>query len=110
MLLAGPPPCMTRLLKRTGPGRYLAVNAVSQPAGSLATAGSSMRVRSRAAELAVAGERLQADQALQSAVGERIARVAAKAAAARRSMPSNPARARALIAEEIGRASCRERV
>src|ERR1019366_3407265 len=54
MLLAGPPPCMTRLLKITGLDRYLAVTAVSQPAGSLATAGSSMRVRSAMSEVATA--------------------------------------------------------
>jgi two-component system sensor histidine kinase DesK len=55
------------------------------------------QARGQAAFLAVAGERLQAARSLQAAVGERIAGVAAKAAAARRSLPRDPAQARALV-------------
>jgi two-component system sensor histidine kinase DesK len=60
--------------------------------------GDVQEARGQAAGLAVAGERLQAARSLQSAVGDRIARVAANAAAARRSLPGGQAQARALIA------------
>jgi two-component system sensor histidine kinase DesK len=60
--------------------------------------GDVQEARGQAAGLAVAGERLQAARSLQAAVGDRIARVAANAAAARRSLPGGQAQARALIA------------
>src|ERR1019366_4581429 len=60
--------------------------------------GDVQEARGQAADLAVAGERLQAARSLQSAIGDRIARVAAKAAAARRSLPGGQAQALALIA------------
>lgn len=54
--------------------------------------------RRRAAGVAVARERLQAARSLQAAVGERIAEVAASAAAARQALSRDAARARAQIA------------
>jgi two-component system, NarL family, sensor histidine kinase DesK len=56
------------------------------------------QARGRAAELAVARERLQAAGSLQAAVGERLAGVAAGAAAARRALSRDAAQARAQIA------------
>ena len=50
--------------------------------------------RGRAAELAVGRERLQAAEALQSVLGERLAAVGARAVAAFRAIPASPARAR----------------
>jgi len=55
--------------------------------------------RGQVAALAVAGERVEAAAQFQAAVGERLAAVAATAAAARLALPGDPARARALIAE-----------
>jgi two-component system sensor histidine kinase DesK len=54
--------------------------------------------RRRAAGVAVARERLQAARSLQAAVGERIAEVAANAAAARQALSRDAARARAELA------------
>lgn len=54
--------------------------------------------RSQAAELAVVAERLQAAESLQAAVGQRLADIAASAAAARRVLPHDLAGARAQIA------------
>jgi two-component system sensor histidine kinase DesK len=55
------------------------------------------QARGRAAGLAVAGERLAAARSLQTAVGERLASIAATAAAARRALGGDAARARTLI-------------
>jgi two-component system sensor histidine kinase DesK len=56
------------------------------------------QARSRAAELSAATERLHAAEALQSAVGEHLSDIAATVAAAVRSLPVDPARARGQIA------------
>jgi hypothetical protein len=53
--------------------------------------------RGKAADLAVAGERLQAARSLQAAVGQRLAGITAKAAAAQHAVRGDAARARALI-------------
>jgi two-component system, NarL family, sensor histidine kinase DesK len=53
--------------------------------------------RGQHAELAVARERLQAAENLRAAIGERLAEVAAMAAAARRALPRDPDRARGQI-------------
>jgi two-component system sensor histidine kinase DesK len=57
------------------------------------------QARRQSAELAVARERLQAARALQAAVGQRLAGVAAMVAAARRALTRDAAQARARIAE-----------
>lgn len=57
------------------------------------------RARGQVAELAVAAERAKTAAHLQSAIGERLAAVAAVAANAGQALPGDPARARALIAE-----------
>jgi signal transduction histidine kinase len=54
--------------------------------------------RRQAEDLAVARERLRAAEALQAAVGERLASIAAKAAAAFQALPRDQAQARAQIA------------
>jgi two-component system, NarL family, sensor histidine kinase DesK len=56
------------------------------------------QARSRAAELAVAGERLQAAQALQAAVGRRLTGIATMATAARRALADDAGLARAQVA------------
>ena len=56
------------------------------------------QARGQAADLAVARERLRAAGSLQAAVGERLADVAARAAAARRALSRDAAQARAQIA------------
>ena len=56
------------------------------------------QARGQAADLAVTRERLQAAGSLQSAVGQRLADVAARAAAARQTLSRDPAEARAQIA------------
>jgi two-component system sensor histidine kinase DesK len=56
------------------------------------------QARSQAADLAVGRERLQAAEALQAAVGQRLAGIAAQAAAARRALSRDAARAREQIA------------
>ena len=57
------------------------------------------QARSRAAQLAVARERLHAARSLREAVGQRLADVTAKTAAARHTLSRDAARARAQIAE-----------
>jgi len=61
-------------------------------------AGEVRQARGRFAELAVAGERADAAAQFQAAVGERLAAVAAMAAAARLALPGDPAHARARVA------------
>jgi two-component system, NarL family, sensor histidine kinase DesK len=56
------------------------------------------QARRQAAELAVARERLQAAGSLQAAVGQRLADVAARTAAARQALPRDAAEARAQVA------------
>ena len=56
------------------------------------------QARSQAADLAVGRERLRAAEALQAAVGQRLAGIAAQAAAARRALFRDAARAREQIA------------
>jgi len=56
------------------------------------------QARMQAADLAVAGERLRAAEELQAAVGQRVAHIAAKAAAARRALSRDAAEARAQMA------------
>jgi two-component system, NarL family, sensor histidine kinase DesK len=62
-------------------------------------AGEVRRARGQVADLAVAGERVEAAAHFQSAIGDRLAAVAAVAVTARQALPGDPARARALIAE-----------
>jgi two-component system, NarL family, sensor histidine kinase DesK len=52
----------------------------------------------QAADLAIVGERLQVAEALQAAVGERVAGIAARAATARQALSADAAQARAQIA------------
>ena len=56
------------------------------------------QARRSTADLAVAGERLQAAEALQSAVGQRVTQIAATTAAARQALAADTAAARAQIA------------
>jgi two-component system sensor histidine kinase DesK len=60
--------------------------------------GEVQEARGRSADLAAAGERLQAAGALQAAIGERLAGIAAMAATVRHAMPGDPGQARAQIA------------
>jgi two-component system, NarL family, sensor histidine kinase DesK len=66
--------------------------------------GDTQEARGRSEDLAAAGERLQAAGALQAAIGERLAGIAAMAASARHALPHDPAQARAQIAAAGGAA------